>query len=131
MRPDKYILVDGIVVAIDPDDPGGLMRWGMWMEKSHATGERIVKQENVCGFWVSTVFLGLDHQHGDGPPILFETMVFEIYDPPITMHGRTWDRIQSEDFPMDRYSTREDAEAGHVAMVELVRRSGLQIVNGS
>ena len=25
---------------------------------------------------VSTVWLGLDHAHGDGPPILFETMVF-------------------------------------------------------
>jgi hypothetical protein len=26
---------------------------------------------------ISTVFLGLDHRHfGDGPPLLFETMVF-------------------------------------------------------
>jgi hypothetical protein len=25
---------------------------------------------------VSTVFLGIDHSFGDGPPVLFETMVF-------------------------------------------------------
>ena len=25
---------------------------------------------------VSTVFLGMDHQFGEGPPILWETMVF-------------------------------------------------------
>ena len=46
---------------------------------------------------VSTVFLGLDHQYGDGPPLLFETMIF----------GGKHDGYQ------DRYSTWEQAEAGH------------------
>lgn len=44
--------------------------WGKMMNGR----ERIVKQEYVNGIFVSTVFLGLDHQYGDGPPLLFETM---------------------------------------------------------
>jgi hypothetical protein len=38
---------------------------------------RIVTQEKVGDIMVSTVFLGIDHNHsGRGAPILFETMVF-------------------------------------------------------
>jgi hypothetical protein len=47
---------------------------------------------------VSTVFLGLDHSFGEGPPLLFETMVF-VND----MSGR-W---------MDRCSTWAEAERQH------------------
>ena len=55
---------------------------------------------------VSTVFLGLDHQHFDGPPLLFETMVF------VGEHGDE----------MERYSTWDEAVAGHDAMVAKVFR---------
>ena len=50
---------------------------------------------------VSTIFLGLDHRWGDGPPLLFETMVF-----------RAGEAVEQE-----RYSTYHDAEQGHEAMV--------------
>lgn len=46
---------------------------------------------------VSTVFLSLDHNWGDGPPILFETMIF----------GGEHDGYQ------ERYRTWEEAEEGH------------------
>lgn len=46
---------------------------------------------------VSTVWLGLDHQYGDGPPLIFETMIF----------GGEHDQYQ------ERYSTKEEAIAGH------------------
>lgn len=49
------------------------------------------------GIEVSTVFLGLDHAWGDGPPMLFETMVFG----------------GSNDEYCERYSTWDEAEAGH------------------
>lgn len=50
-----------------------LMEWAQWMEKR----ERVVKQEWVGDTWVSTVFLGLDHNFSDsGPPILWESMAF-------------------------------------------------------
>lgn len=58
---------------------------------------------------VSTVLLVLDHQWGDGPPIIFETMVF----------GGRWDQ------EMDRYSTEAQALAGHWAMVHRVSYRGL------
>lgn len=35
-----------------------------------------VNGTQIGGIWVSTVFLGINHQYGDGLPILFETMIF-------------------------------------------------------
>ncbi len=50
-----------------------MMVWANWF----GTADRIVIQEEVCpGVRVSTVFLGINHQFGDGPPLLFETMIF-------------------------------------------------------
>jgi len=55
---------------------------------------------------ISTVFLGIDHSFGFGEgPLLFETMVF---NGPL-------------DGEQDRYSTWDEAEAGHKAMVERVK----------
>jgi hypothetical protein len=51
---------------------------------------------------VSTVFLGIDHSFmRQGPPVLFETMVF----------GGDLDQ------ELERYYTWAEAEAGHAAMV--------------
>lgn len=50
-----------------------LMTWAQWFE----TADRIVRQEWIGDIWVSTVFLGLDHNLSNrGPPILWETMAF-------------------------------------------------------
>jgi hypothetical protein len=61
------------------------------------------------GYWVSTVWLGLDHRFGDGLPLIFETMVFPAKDGAVT----SWGELDS-----NRYSTEEEAVAGHNAMVE-------------
>jgi hypothetical protein len=74
---------------------------------------RVGLDEVVCGdeqVRVSTVFLGLDHQWGDGPPLIFETMVF----------GSAVDQWQC------RYSTEEQAREGHAAAVAALRRADLQ-----
>lgn len=55
---------------------------------------------------VSTVWLGLDHSYGDGPPLLFETMVFGESD---------W-----SDQDCKRYSTEAEARTGHAETVTLV-----------
>lgn len=55
---------------------------------------------------VSTVWLGLDHAHGHGAPILFETMVFG---------EGSW-----ADQDCQRYSTDLEARIGHTEMVTLV-----------
>lgn len=44
--------------------------------RQHAGKAKILVQEDVGNAWVSTVFLGLDHNWGEGPPLVFETMVF-------------------------------------------------------
>ena len=56
---------------------------------------------------VSTVFLGINHAFGDGPPVLFETLVFAKDHPAI-------------DEEMERYCTRDEAIAGHNVMVDTV-----------
>lgn len=69
---DYYILQAKIPVPCD------LMTWACWLKEHLA--ERIVKQESVGQFWVSSVFIGLDHSLRAGPPLLFETMVFDKSD---------------------------------------------------
>jgi hypothetical protein len=60
---------------------------------------------------VSTVFLGLDHQWGEGDPILFETMIF----------GGPLDQ------EMWRYETWDQAERGHEDAVTEARKACAQI----
>jgi len=99
MMNNKYLLdKEG-----NPVSCSDLMTWA----KSFETIDRRVAFDTTKGVAVSTVFLGLNHNFGDGPPLLFETMVF----------GGTLNDEQV------RYSTREEAIAGHAKMVERVRQS--------
>lgn len=104
---DKYILKEDGKPVLETD----LVKWGQW----HATSikQRRVKQETVCGLMVSTVFLALDHNWSSkGPPILWETMVFDRNS-----------ESPSLDLDMDRCSgSREQAEAMHEKMVKKVKR---------
>ena len=68
----------------------------------------IVQEVLPNGYWVSTVFLALNHQFGDGPPLFFETMVFPCDE---TGNVISWSK---ED--MNRYTTEDEALDGHVAM---------------
>jgi hypothetical protein len=80
--------------------PCDLMTWARAFEKQ---GRHVAFSEKD-GVKVSTVFLGLDHRFGDsGPPLIFETMIF----------GGEHDQYQ------ERYSTWEEAEAGHKVACEL------------
>ena len=73
--------------------------WVIRLETADEVVEQTPVTENVM---VSTVFLGLDHQFGKGPPLLFETLVFGG-----PRDGDQW-----------RYSTWDEAEAGHKAVVD-------------
>jgi hypothetical protein len=64
-------------------------------------------------FWISTVFLGLNHGWGDGPPMWFESMAFQNPDD-------NWDGL-GVDVAMRRYSTFAEASSGHDEMVAEVR----------
>ncbi len=87
--------------------PAALEAFVAWYERNSEM--RIVGQDNVAGTMVSTVFLGIDHQFGDGPPLWFETMVFP---------GWLGNMSESD---CERYSTMEEARAGHAAMVAKVK----------
>jgi hypothetical protein len=55
--------------------PCGITEWGTWMTD---IANKIVKQEYVGEIWVSTVFLGVDHNFTHSKdPILFETILFD------------------------------------------------------
>jgi len=92
---DHYILKDKKAISVD------VIEWARWFEKA----DRKVAHTKIGEATISTVFLGLDHSFGLGPPLIYETMVFG---------GKL-------DEEMERYSTWEQAEAGHAAMVERVR----------
>lgn len=96
---DKFIL-DEHHRAIPCAD---LMEWARWFEAA----DRRVARDEVGDVEVSTVFLGLDHSHGRGAPMLFETMTFG--------GGPRTDEWCS------RYSTWDEALAGHGEVVRAVR----------
>jgi hypothetical protein len=71
-----------------------------------AVERQVDTRADLDGRWVSTVWLGLDHSFGSGPPLIFETMVFRSKDGPL------------HDLECDRYSTEVDALAGHSRLCE-------------
>jgi len=101
MRLGRYVLKGKVPVIAR-----NMLAWAVFLE----TTDRIVKQEWVDDeVRVSTVFLGLDHNFcDDGPPILFETMIF----------------CNRADLSgtMRRYATWDEAEAGHKETVSWVAK---------
>jgi hypothetical protein len=89
-------------------NPISLRQWGELREHGSEegyTGDSYVRvaQDQVGTAWVSTVWLGINHNWSDGPPIIFETMIFGDYF------------IDGElvDTDCARYSTEEEAIEGH------------------
>lgn len=88
--------------------PITLEQWALLFE---AGTDRVVEQTALSnGLWVSTVWLGLDHNYtGVGPPIIFETLVFPTEAGGAEIDGH-------------RYATEEQARAGHAAFVRYWRQ---------
>jgi len=81
-----------------------MMEWG---RLHSAPYKRVAETTLEDGTWISTVWLGIDHRlGGDGPPLIFETMVFASKDD-----------LSEKD--MARYSTEAEALAGHAEMVNI------------
>ena len=93
-----YFRMDG--TPYEGENP--VLQWGKDFE--NVAARRIGDAKLPNGYRVSTVWLGLDHNHWGGPPLIFETMVFPI---------DSFDELQTE-----RYSTLKEAKAGHERMVE-------------
>ena len=56
--------------------------------------DRILAQDKVGDVNVSTVFLGIDHSFGDGPPVLWETMIFGGKHDQFQERCSTWDQAE-------------------------------------
>ena len=101
------------------DDEGNVIKvpdvetWGLWFDAASRSGARTIARDKDEGpdgreIFISTVFLGLDHRlTGDGPPLLWETLVFG-------------GPLEGE---MVRYDSREAALEGHQAMCRRVHQS--------
>lgn len=100
-------ILEGREVVPCPD----LMKWARWFE----TFDRRIAFDDVNGHSVSTVFLGLDHGWGEGPPLVFETMVFKNG----SMTGEEqW-----------RCATYDEAEAQHARAVGIFqRRANMRVI---
>lgn len=91
-------------------EPCDLETWSeqfKFMDKS-----RQVASESINGKHISTVWLGLNHNHFLGKPLLFETMVFEGEEGDLTIY-------------CDRYSTWDEAVEGHNKAIEWVKNGGI------
>lgn len=95
-----YILKDRKPVPVE-----SLEEWA----KSYDITDRHVARDKIGDVEISTVFMGVNHRiHGDGPPLVFETMIFG----------------GAHDWHKTRASTWEEAEQQHAVAVAIVR-SGL------
>lgn len=91
--------------------PCEFMVWAKQFEEMSKADTRHVGDDMIKGYHVSTVWLGLDHQYFNGPPLIFETMVF---------HGDT-----CGDIYMDRYTTWEQAVEGHKRAIQWVNEGAV------
>lgn len=81
--------------------------------------QRNVKQEKINGYYISTVFLGINHSFKEqSAPVLFETMVFEERE------GKERQSLQDE--YQERYSTWDEALEGHQRAIEWTRKHPLK-----
>jgi len=96
--------------------PASILEWG----KQSQGSQRYIAQDHLFGFFVSTVFLGLNHQYSPGkPPLWFETMIFDRWKGDyncVTGHPN-----QFIDLYVDRYTTREEALLGHQEAIEWLK----------
>lgn len=106
--------IRGIYFRRDGTPYSNAMEWA----KDFEQGMKLRRVDETLLWWggrVSTIWLGLNHNFGlNGPPLIFETMVFP---PKSTM-----------DLDMERYSNEAQAIAGHQAMVKRWQYSWVNIV---
>lgn len=95
------------------------LEWGKWMQKR----KRILKQERIGQYFISTVFLGLDYDLNISGiavenPLIFETMIFDE-------ENKTEYNTPEEAFDgyQVRYRTYDDAMKGHKEAVKMVKKS--------
>lgn len=116
MTNDKYILLPDHTVREEPN----LLAWARWYE----TADRVVREEQIGPWFISTVFLGIDHNyarqiHPEAPPLLFETMVFLAPD--------THSILKNGHNDVQRCSTWDQAVAQHSRYVRQLQATDARL----
>jgi hypothetical protein len=123
-RDSTPILDDELLPAVE--------KWALLFERRE---NRIIGQHRTLyGEKLSTVFLGLDHNFGFGPPILFETMLFapgerrrlrRLWEPSTMTEAereaeKAEEREKARRYPHDqlqlRYTNEDDARERHLTL---------------
>jgi hypothetical protein len=86
--------------------PCDLITWENQFEEMSRAGTLHVGKDDINGKFISTAWLGNNHNFYSGEPLLFETMVFN-------------DDSLIEDY-FDRYTTWDEAVEGHKKAVQWV-----------
>jgi len=85
-------------VQTHTDTAEGLLEWA----HENSRSDRHIGDETIGDLRVSTVFLGMDHNWGEGEPILFETIIFK----------------NEVSLFEERYCTETQARQGHQEAIE-------------
>ena len=80
------------------------LEWSTWFDNTYMDGSHWIASTKIKGILVSTIFLGMNHQWGEGPPVVFETMIL----------GGWIDQEYQE-----RYCTYDEAKEGHAAAIKV------------
>lgn len=77
-----------------------------WAELSKDLDYKRIGHDEINGYRISTIWLGLNHEYFGGAPLIFETMVFASGN--------------YEDLACERYATEAEAKAGHAEMLRKI-----------
>src|SRR5215469_3048370 len=101
-RPPRFYILDADHHVVPTND---MLVWARFFE---GTKRLVAMTDITSAIMVSTVFIGIDHRYfGEGPPLLFETMIFGG-----PLNQSQW-----------RYASWDDAETGHKAAVRKARQA--------
>lgn len=98
VRPLYYVLN----AANEPEPCADVVEWGARMYRPIS-----IASAHIGRVFLSTVFIGIDHCFGDGPPVLWETMAF-------------WREIRGGELMQWRYRSHAAALQGHESAARLI-----------
>lgn len=106
--PDFWLKKDGMYFARDRHE----ISMAGWAARREVRAYWILDQTQFPGFWLSTVWLGMDHGFGRGEPIIFESTLFE---------GNPEVDGLDDSVYSDRYCTEQQALKGHSDICRKIR----------
>jgi len=136
LMPPMYYDKEGFPIPAsgDGDQYSATLAWAKMRE---AEDVHVAQDDLPDGSWLSTVWIGLDHAMGFGPPLLYETMRFPKDSEVVRFIGPDGTPHELEGFaemefpdifgePGEtttqlRYTTKEEALAAHHEIVRRIR----------